>query len=84
MRQRSGVYSTTVRFDASGTYSVEIHTLYQEGGQLKDSSLPDAGTFTVKLTPAGVFNQFGAPILIVGLLAVAGIGIAAWVLIRRR
>jgi hypothetical protein len=79
-----GIYSVRVAFDTPGHYSVEIYTRYQEDGQLKETSLPNAASFGVNLTPTAIFTQYGLLIVIAGLLAVAGIGVAAYVLIRRR
>lgn len=78
-----GIYSVRVAFDASGQYSIQIFTRYQEDGQLKESAV-DGPSFGVKLTTAGVFSEYGTLIVAVGLIAIVGVGVAGYVLLRRR
>lgn len=77
-------YSVRVAFDAAGQYNVEIFTRYQEDGQTKESVATNALSFGIPLTPGKVLSTYGGLIAIVGILALAGVGIAAFVLLRRK
>lgn len=79
-----GIYSVRVSVDAAGDYSVEIYTTYQEDGELKETRIQDAAVFTAKLTPGYVLAEYGTLLVVIGLLAIAGVGVAAFVLVRRR
>lgn len=76
-------HSVRVAFDAAGQYSVEIFTRYQEDGQTKESVATNALNFGIPLTPGAIFSTYGGLIAVVGILALAGVGIAAFVLLRR-
>lgn len=79
-----GIYSVSVSIAAAGDYSVEIYTTYQEDGVLQERTMSDAAVFSAKLTPRYILSEYGTLLVIIGLLAIAGVGVAAFVLIRRR
>lgn len=79
-----GFYSTRVTIDDAGDYRVEIFTQYREDGVIKEDTIESAKTFNAKLTPGYVLSKFGAIIAIIGLLAAVGIGVAVFVVMRRR
>lgn len=80
-----GIWSTRVPINAAGDYRVEIFTQYREDGVLKESSLsPTSAAFSAKLTPGYILTEYGAIIALIGLLAAVGIGVAVFVVMRRR
>lgn len=79
-----GIYSVRVPVSAAGDYRVEIFTRYQEDGETKESTLSSAATFSAGLTPAYILTEYGAILAVIGLLAAVGIGVAVFVVMRRR
>ena len=83
-RSADGIYSVRVPVDAAGDYRVEIFTRYREDGQLKESTVASAATFSAKMTPGYILAEYGALIALIGLLAAVGIGVAVFVAMRKR
>ena len=79
-----GEYSARVPVDDTGDYTVEIFTRYEEDGEIKSSTLPNAASFSATLSPGYVWEKYGWMLVLIGLAAVAAIGVAAWALLRRR
>lgn len=80
-----GIFSVRVPIDAAGDYRFEIVTQYREDGVLKTSNLsPGSAAFSAKLTPGYILSQYGAIIALIGLLAAVGIGVAVFVVMRRK
>lgn len=80
-----GIYTARVPISAAGDYRVEIYTQYREDGELKESSVsPASAAFSAKLTPGYILSEYGAIIALIGLLAAVGIGVAVFVVMRRR
>jgi hypothetical protein len=80
---KDGIYSVRVPVSGAGDYSIEIFTQYREDGVLKEFT-SEPVSFGVKLTPTYVLSEYGAIIAIIGLLAAVGIGVAVFVVVRRR
>lgn len=79
------IFSVRVPVSAAGDYRVEIATQYREDGVLKESSAsPANAVFSAKLTPSYILSEYGAIIALIGLLAAVGIGVAVFVVMRRR
>ena len=79
-----GVFSVRAPIDASGDYSVEIFTTYMEDGQTKEATLPNAVTFTARLTPGYVLREYAVVLVLIAVAAAAAIGLAAWAVARKR
>lgn len=79
-----GVYSVRAPIDASGDYSVEIFTRYEEDGEVKSSSMRDAVTFSAQLTPAYVMKEYGVLLVLIALVAAVAIGLGAWAVTRKK
>lgn len=79
-----GIYSARVPIADAGDYSVEIFSRYQEDGELKESTFTDAATFSTSLTPGYILTEYATILALIGLLAAVGIGVAVFVVIRRR
>lgn len=78
------VYSARVRASSPGDYSVTIVAHYQEDGQTRDPSLANAASFSVKLTPGYILTEYAGILVTLALLAVIGIGVAVFVVLRKR
>jgi hypothetical protein len=79
-----GVYSARAPIDASGDYSVEIVTRYEEDGETKSSSRMDAISFSSRMTPGYVLREYAVVLVLIALAAAVAIGVAAWVVVRKR
>lgn len=78
-----GTYSALVSFQEGGTYSVEIFARYEEGGQLKETTIPNAASFTVRFNPADVFSTYAGLWIAIAALVVACLGVGGYALFRR-
>ena len=79
-----GVYSVRAPVGSSGDYSVEIFTRYEQNGETKTSSRMDAITFSAVMTPGYVLQEYAVLLVLIGLAAVVAIGVAAWLVVRKR
>lgn len=79
-----GVYSVRAPVDASGDYSVEIVTQYQEDGVTKTSTRSDAITFSARMTPGYILKEYAVLLVLIAVAAAVAIGIAAWAVVRKR
>jgi len=79
------IYSARIPVSAAGDFRIEIFTQYREDGVMKESRLsPTSAAFSAKLTPGYILTEYGAVIALIGLLAAVGIGVAVFVVMRRR
>lgn len=79
-----GYYSVRVAIDAAGDYKVDIYSQYREDGEQKESLVSGAATFSAGFTPGYVLSKYATLLVLIGLLAVAAIGAAVFVVTRRR
>lgn len=77
-------YSARVPVSASGDYSVTIVAHYDEGGVGRTDTLTNAATWSAALTPAYIVQTYAALLVLLALLAVVGVAIAVFVVIKRK
>lgn len=78
------VYSVRAAVPGAGDYSVEIFTRYQEDGELRQSQMKDAITFSAKMTPGYILKEYAVLLVLITLAAAVAIGVAAWLVLRKR
>jgi hypothetical protein len=78
------VYSAQVPVGDSGDYSVTIVAHYTEDGQTRESTLTHAATFSAALTPGYILHAYAGLLILLALLAVVGVAIAVFVVVRRK
>lgn len=75
-----GKYSARVTMDDGGTYKVEFHAVYQEDGVQKEATI-QGGEVVVE---GGGFGGMGLWLVLIGIAVVAGVAIAAVLILRGR
>jgi hypothetical protein len=78
------VYSARILAKAAGAYTVTIVAHYNEDGQQKESTLVNAASFSAKLTPGYILATYAGLLVLLALLAVVGVAIAIFVVVRRK